>query len=68
MITNLLFYILGIVTGLIVDGILLVTLLYFLTKIEVRLNQINSKLKQKGRIIEDDKNEVTDWVETLKEE
>lgn len=64
----MIYYILGIITGIIIMAILIVV--HFLTrpKIDRILNQVGSILKEKGKIIEQKDEEMEDWINSLKQE
>ena len=61
--TYFLFFILGIIAGSIVEVVLFLLLLYFRVPIERAVRQVESKMKPKGAILEDD-----NFVEQLREE
>lgn len=61
-------YLLGIVSGLISATIILLAGLYLKPKIERKLNQVASVIKEKGSIHIDDNEELNEWVENLPKE
>lgn len=61
-------YALGIVTGIAITAFNVLALLYFKTPVERTLNQLHSSFKEKGKILEPDNEELTEWMENLKNE
>lgn len=59
---------LGIVTGLVVSILILLILVYFRPSIDRTMNTLQSKIKQKGAIIEPESSEIQDWISDLKQE
>ena len=68
MIQGMIFYILGILTGLSISCIVFMVTLYSKPKVERIINQVTSRLKEKGAILEPENEEINQWVETLKSE
>lgn len=62
------FYILGILTGLVISLIVLVITLWSKPKLERTLNQTQSLLKEKGKIIEPEDESLDNWLDFLKKE
>ena len=60
-------FILGNITGLLEAILMLLILLYLRSKIERILSQTQSKLKQKGAIIEPEDTEVEEWKKSIQE-
>lgn len=58
---------LGIIIGILLALIVFLVALIQKPKIERALNQLQSAVKEKGRIIEPQDTELTEWVDTLKE-
>jgi len=65
---GMIFYILGILTGLAISCIVFMVTLYSKPKVERIINQVTSRLKEKGAILEPENEEINQWVETLKSE
>ncbi|MEK7180016.1 MAG: hypothetical protein AAB706_00915 [Patescibacteria group bacterium] len=61
-------YILGIITGICLSILTLVVSLIFKTPLERTINQIGSRVKEKGKILEPENEEIKKWVEELKNE
>jgi hypothetical protein len=61
-------YILGIITGLVIAVLTMVTLIYFKPSIERTAKQIVSRVRMKGEIIEPENEELESWVNKLKQE
>lgn len=61
-------YAFGILTGLVVAILNILALLYFKGPVERSVNQLYSSLKEKGKILEPQNEELNAWVDTLKHE
>lgn len=61
-------FILGLLTGLILATIVLIITLYSKPKVERTINQIASKTRQKGSILEPENEELEQWLSTLKKD
>ena len=59
---------LGIISGLLLSILGVVTLLYFKAPIERVVRQTESKFKEKGKIIEPEDNELAAFIDSLKNE
>lgn len=59
-------YILGILTGIVIEGFFVLMVVLFRQPVERTLNQIKSKVQKKGEIIEPEREDITNWVESLK--
>ena len=68
MIQGMIFYILGILTGLSISCIVFMVTLYSKPKVERIINQVTARLKEKGVILELENEEINQWVENLKNE
>jgi len=62
------FYILGILTGLVISTLIAVLLKRNETTIQRTLNQTTSKLKPKGSIIEPESEDMQSWIKSLEDE
>lgn len=62
-------YFLGILTGLIITVLVILTTIKLQPKIDRLIAQTSSQLKEKGRIFEpeEENEEVEDWINNLKE-
>ena len=60
-------YFLGIITGILVAGFLLIVGLYSRPSIQHLANQIISRVKEKGKILEEAPEELQQWIESLNE-
>lgn len=67
-IKKMIYYILGVITGIIIMAMIVV--IHLLTKpaIDRILNQTASKFKEKGKIIEQKDEEIEDWINNLKQD
>ena len=63
----MLYYFLGILTGLVVAVLVLIVTLKTKSKIERTINQVESKLKPKGVILSPELEEVENWVNSLEQ-
>jgi len=61
-------FILGIIVGLLIALIVLMISLWSKPVIERQLKQVQSQLREKGRVIEPDNEELGDWVKSLPHE
>lgn len=62
------FYILGVMSGLILAVFSVTIILYFKTSIERKLKQTSSKIKRKGEILEPEDPELIGWINKLPNE
>lgn len=61
-------YILGIITGIIITGFTIIFAMLFKNPIDRQIRQVQSRLKEKGKILEPENEEITEWVKSLKNE
>ena len=59
-------YLLGIITGMLAMFFLLMIAFRAKPIIERKLNQLESKMKEKGKIIEPQDESLNEWVDSLK--
>ena len=59
-------YVLGVLTGMLSVGLILIFSLLFRRTVERTINQLDLKFTKKGKILEPESEELSDWVETLK--
>ena len=59
---------LGYLAGMTTSILVLLGLLYFRPKMERTVNTIGAKLKEKGKILEEEPQGVKDWIESLDHE
>ena len=59
------YYLLGIVTGILLTGFLVIISMLFKQPIIRTINQFESKLKTKGQIIEPPEEEIESWINNL---
>jgi hypothetical protein len=64
----MIYYLLGLSTGLILALFMLVALNYFRPSLERTINKTISLTGKKGEILEPENDDVRDWVESLKKE
>lgn len=64
----MLYYILGVLTGVVIMGFMFLALWLFRTPLNRTLNQAQSRLASKGSIIEPDNNELAAFLDSLKDE
>jgi ABC-type lipoprotein release transport system permease subunit len=58
-------YLIGILTGLVLAILVLISVAYLRPSIERTINRTLSITKKKGKIIEPEDNEVSDWLKSL---
>lgn len=61
-------YFLGLITGLIVTSFVVIIAMLFKQPINRIINQTQSKLQKKGKILEPESEELQDWVNSLAKE
>ena len=59
---------LGILIGLVVAGLIFTILIYLKKPIERQIDQIQSRVKEKGKIFEPESEELSSWLNNLKHE
>ena len=65
-ITVMIYYILGILTGVLLTGFMLLFSIVFKNPITRAIKQTESIFKEKGKILEPEDNQLEDWVESIK--
>lgn len=58
-------YTLGIITGLIIAVFILISLIYLRQNLERTVKQLQSKIAQKGKLIEPDESGIENWIDQL---
>lgn len=61
----MIWFVLGVVIGLLVDVIIVVTVIALRVPVARTLKQVEARVKQKGKILEMDEGEVQDWIKQL---
>ncbi len=64
----MLYFILGNIIGLSQAVLIILITLYYKPSIERKINQIASKTKQKGVIIEQNESDLQQWIDGLKKD
>ena len=61
-------FILGLITGLLIAIIVFIITLFSKPKVERAMNQVSSRIKEKGTILEPENEELSNWVNSLPNE
>lgn len=61
-------YILGIITGIMITGFTFIFAIMLKNPIDRQIKQIQSRIKEKGKILEPEDEELISWVESIKKD
>ena len=60
-------FLIGLVVGLVVSVLIMLSVLLFRSQVERVVNQLVAKVKQKGEILEPENDDVENWISNLKD-